>query len=760
MMLKRTKVLLVLLCCIFVLTGTFAACNNPDNKPESPAETYTVTYVSGNSEATGTAPAAKTYKEGDTVTVVANPFTLEGYTFEGWSNGSTTYNEGDTFAMPANNVTLTAQWEEEIPQITTYTVAEALAMCGEEDGWEAEERIYVAGTVKSITNPTYGQMILADETGEIDVYGTYSADGVLRYGEMDEKPYAGDTVILYALLKNYKGTKEIGSGWIVEFKHVEVDKDLSNYTEMTVEAARAKEEGSLVILEGVVAQITYANGKKPNGFYLVDNTNSIYVYDSQIAPQVSIGNKVKIAAERANFILDSEKSNADKFGYTGCIQVTNCTLIENDKAQNSIDFSWVKESTVKTIMDTPVTNNITTTIFKVNALVKESVGAGFTNYYIDDLDGRTGSYVYTQCSGSDLDWLKEFDGKICTVYLSAINAKSSATGCVWRFQPIKVSYDNYQFDEKDAPQFAIDYYGLGQFETKYQSDPAIELVTSVSSELLGIDNVTLSYESDNTNVVNIEKTADATVFHALNAGTATVTITATYKTYTATKKVSVTVEEASEFDAVNVNAAINATVGDTVTVTGIVGPSLVNKVGFYLIDDTGVIAIITDSATMETLSRGDEVVLQGRREDYKKATSTNIHGQTCLVDTKVLLNRYGHNDYSKKAFAGDITVEEFYNLDPAKDYSTSVYTLEAKVLVVSSQFYTNIYLTNASGTTKITLYCSSANQYSFLKDFDGQTVTVEIAACNWNDKSFYAGCVLSVTDSQGNTIYNELNFNS
>lgn len=753
---RKSKILLVLLACIFALTCTLAACKDNPADPEKP-ETYKVTYVSGNVNATGAAPAEKAYEAGDTVTVAGNTFTLEGYTFECWLDGTNTYKEGDTFTMPAKDVTLTAQWEE-VPKYTVYTVAEALAMCSDTDGWESSERIYVGGTVKSITNPTYGQMILADETGEIEVYGTYSADGALRYGEMDEKPYAGDKVVLYSLLKNYKGTKEISNGWIVEFEHVDDDRDITNYTQMSIESARAAEEGALVLLEGVVAQITYANGMKPNGFYLVDETNSIYVYDSQITPQVAIGNKIKIAAKRANFILDTEKNNAQKYGYTGCIQVTDCSLIENDKGQNEVDFGWVKQSTVKAIMDTPANNNITTTIFKVNALIKESVGAGFTNYYIDDIDGKTGSYVYTQCNGNDLDWLKEFDGKICTVYLSAINAKSSATGCVWRFMPVKVSYDNYQFDEKDAPQFAIDYYGLGQFETKYQSDPAIELVTSVSSELLGIEGVALSYESDNTSVVSIEKTEDATVFHTGSVGEATVTITATYKTYTATEKISVTVEQSEEYDAVNVNAAINAEVGKEVIVTGIVGPSLVNKVGFYLIDETGVIAIITDSATMSTISRGDEVVLQGTREDYKKATSTTIHGQTCLVDTKVLSNLYGHNDYSREAFAGNITVEEFAKLDPAEDYSTSVYTMEAKVLVVTAQFYSNIYLTDESGNTQIILYCGSANQYSFLKQFDGQTVTVEIAACNWNDKKSYAGCVLSVTDSQGNTLYNELNF--
>ena len=121
-------------------------------------------------------------------------------------------------------------------------------------------------------------------------------------------------------------------------------------------------------------------------------------------------------------------------------------LLENDNEVSAPNYSWVEETTVKTIMDTPVSTDITTTIYKVNALVKKSIGTGFINYYIDDLDGVTGSYVYTQCNGSDLEWLEKFDGKICTVYLSVINAKSTATGCNWRFKALKVVDEGYTFD--------------------------------------------------------------------------------------------------------------------------------------------------------------------------------------------------------------------------------------------------------------------------------------------------------------------------
>jgi hypothetical protein len=82
--------------------------------------------------------------------------------------------------------------------------------------------------------------------------------------------------------------------------------------------------------------------------------------------------------------------------------------------------------------------------------------------------------------------------------------------------------------------------------------------------------------------------------------------------------------------------------------------------------------------------------------------------------------------------------------------------LKANVTVEEAAYYTNIYLTDANGT-KLRLYCSSANQYNWLKAFAGQEVTVEVAACNWNDKSYYTGCVLSVVTEDGK-VCNELNF--
>ena len=96
--------------------------------------------------------------------------------------------------------------DTETDPVPYITIAEALELCGE-SGNITKERYYIRATVKSITNAQYGSMIIYDATGEISVYGTYSEDGSIKYGDMADKPYKGDEVVLYCILQNYNGTK-------------------------------------------------------------------------------------------------------------------------------------------------------------------------------------------------------------------------------------------------------------------------------------------------------------------------------------------------------------------------------------------------------------------------------------------------------------------------------------------------------------------------------------------------------------------------
>jgi len=636
---------------------------------------------------------------------------------------------------------------------STLTVAELLAL-PLADGEVTSGRYYVRATVQSVTNPQYGAMIIADETGSISVYGAYSADGSVGYATMESKPVKGDEVLLYTNVKNFKNTLELNSAWIQEFTSPDFDE--SAYTAMSIADARKTENGTLVKVEGVVASITYANGFKPSGIILVDNTSSIYIYDGDLAGRVAIGNKVSVAASKTMWILESESGNAQKFGYKGCNQLENAWLLSNDEGTSDFDKSWIQETTVKNIMDTPATEDITTIIYKVTAQIKEVPGNGFTNFYINDLDGKTGSYAYSQCNGGDFEWLREFDGKICTVYVIALNAKSTSSDCFWRFLPIAVIDEGFDPSSINVAEHVVKYNGITQFQNSYTGDPATELVTSVDSALLNFAGAKLSYASSNPAVISV----DGNVMNCLSSGTAEITVTGEYngQTYSETVTITVTIVEQTG-DYATVQDAINAEVGTTVTVKGIVGPSLVNRTGFYLFNDDAMIAVVVgDAAVLETLEIGQEIVLEGMRDLFHNGEG-NHAGQIALTGCTVVLNFYGNHAYSTDFFITDKTLADIVALDITEQHSTEVYVVKATVEFVETAYYSTLNITHDGVTLK--LYMSGAGQYSWLKEYTGQEVTMEIAPCNWNNKKDeWRGCVLSVIHEDGTKTVNSLNFNN
>ena len=628
-----------------------------------------------------------------------------------------------------------------------------------EDG--TSESYYVRGTIKTVSNPTYGQMIITDGTNELSVYGTYSSDGSLRYSELEDKPVAGDEVVLYGPLKIFKDSPEMGKGYIMEFVHNTPDIDNNDYQAVSVLEARNKEKGAKVKLSGVVASITYANGLIPNGLYLVDNTSSIYVYGTDIAGQVKVGNTITIAGEKDYYVLETEQANAEKFNYKGANQISKPVLLKNDNQVSSWDKSWVEETYVKSVMETPFANDITTKIFKTTALIKKAEGSGFTNYYIDDLDGKTGTYAYSQANGNDYSWLDEFDGKICTVYFAAHNAKASAASCVYRFVPIEVIDENYQFDLAYSCDYALRFFGKDQFETEYSNDPALKLISSVSSELLGIDSVELSFTSSNTDALEFVVEEGVVTMHTKEVSVKTdveVTIKATYESSSVVHKITISVLPEQKIEGMSIQEAISVTDGTEITVKGIVLSSLVNQSGFYIIDETGVIAVRTkDEGTDKTVKPGDLVSVKGTKKHIKP--TEKCVGQIAIDSAEVLVNAYGENQIPTSVYKQGKTITALYNLDPLEDHTTEVFKVQAKISFIDKVNYTTVVLVDPNDeSVSLSLYTTSASQYNFLKDYEGQVLTYNVAVCNWNGKNYYRGCIVSVETSEGTTIYNQLNF--
>ncbi len=532
----------------------------------------------------------------------------------------------------------------------------------------------------------------------------------------------------------------------------------------TVAYAREAQAGTSVQVCGVVAAITYANGKVPCGFILVDETASIYVYSNDVAAQVAVGNQVEITASKTYWVLETEQDNAALYGYLGACQLENVTLVSNDKGTHDFDRSWVEETTVKAILDTGFDRNITTQLYKVTALIEKVPGTGFVNYYIRDLDGVTGSYTYTQCNGSDFAWLDAYDGKICTVYLTALNAKSTPAECFYRFMPVAVEeIQDFSYPIEKAPAFALEYAVKDLFEESYGADPALMLPTSYSNDLLGFQNVTLSYAVSGEGG-SVEEAEGQAVLHLNQVGSYEVTATATYGEYTAEWKVTVTREAAAEIVTPTVAEIIGTEDGTLVQIRGVVISSLVNRDGFYIGDKTGMIAVLTSGEVLSQVKPGDQVVMEGYKIHFKKDGSDHCIGQCAIVgsmdktsNAKLLANYYGDHEYATDHFITDMTIDRLYELDAMEDYTTNVYKLSATVVVEGGEYYSNILLKDPDGQHKLRLYCSSARQYGWLAAYSGMVVELELALCNWNDKDYYTGCVISATVA-GSKIINELNF--
>jgi hypothetical protein len=100
---------------------------------------------------------------------------------------------------------------------TEFSVAEIIAMgAAKEHNTYTDYKYKVTGVITEVYNTQYGNMKITDDAGNIlTIYGTYSADGTLRYDAMEVKPVAGDTVTIYGIVGQYNGTPQIKNGWIV-----------------------------------------------------------------------------------------------------------------------------------------------------------------------------------------------------------------------------------------------------------------------------------------------------------------------------------------------------------------------------------------------------------------------------------------------------------------------------------------------------------------------------------------------------------------
>ncbi len=159
---------------------------------------YAVTYADGVDSAVIAVPTdSKAYHMGDTVTVKFDGVgTRDGYTFAGWTDGTTTYTSTGTktFTMGTANVTLTALWNTAITQYTFHDTPEVLPAGTDGSNGTGSTYVYFGDYPQNVLSKTLEAKLIFDESRAITRGSlTYipASDGNYYVRICAETPYKG-----------------------------------------------------------------------------------------------------------------------------------------------------------------------------------------------------------------------------------------------------------------------------------------------------------------------------------------------------------------------------------------------------------------------------------------------------------------------------------------------------------------------------------------------------------------------------------------
>ena len=245
------------------------------------------------------------FKVGKSYALTAEAY--EGYRFAGWSiYGDMSYSfvEEASFTLVTkadeNSVVavfepvvigLTVDMDDIIYDVTllekyeSISIPEFNAICNELLHQESGTTDYViTGKIKSISNTTWGNMIIVDDEGnELHVYGLYLEDGT-RYGKMEIKPMVGDFIAVHGKPYRYETQPEMQKGYLLDATPI-----LPSFENVTVHAYTP--EGSSVLnADEYTVDVSALNAAKP-GEHLV-----IYTYKENPEIKATVCVKVLAAA--------------------------------------------------------------------------------------------------------------------------------------------------------------------------------------------------------------------------------------------------------------------------------------------------------------------------------------------------------------------------------------------------------------------------------------------------------------------------------
>lgn len=227
---------------------------------------------------------------------------LNGFTWtvNGVTNG--TLNEGDnSVVVTFQNVssssinvvgTRDTRWDT---QFTTTLISDIeLPASGDTD-----DKYYVVAKITAITDTNYGNGSAIDESGTtFAIYGMRNFNGNLRYGQMsdEQKPVAGDVVVLYGVFTKYNNAPEIKNAWVLQRNSVVFETPALTGITLNRSSLELK-EGEEFALTATPAPVDAELGEVE---WSSDNANIVVVNSSGNVTAIGVGSAT-ITASASNF---------------------------------------------------------------------------------------------------------------------------------------------------------------------------------------------------------------------------------------------------------------------------------------------------------------------------------------------------------------------------------------------------------------------------------------------------------------------------
>lgn len=511
----------------------------------------------------------------------------------------------------------------------------------------------------------------------------------------------------------------------------------------------------VVTIKGVVVKHNYTGQSTPyiTGFWIADDTGSIYIYGENSAKSVSVGNQIIVKGKKCFYIPQNDTGSATSMNYKGMMQLKEPEILSNDKLTHPIPESAINELSIAEINQIPLSENITGNIYKVKGRYSLSSQVDFTNYYIEDLNRVDSLMAYTQSNGKDFAWTNSYDDKTVEMLIIVSIAKPGVNS--WRFCPVEFLNDNVTVSNEDEATYALNR-AIDNFDESYDVDTMVEFNKNDPKLNGAIISVT---SSSNQIIITEELDTIKVTISASSVGVVSVTISVNYEGVIKEKVLEIEIKEKVSYQTIPISEVRMKDDGEVVTIEAIVAKitykSSMTKQGLFLVDATGSMFAYFNNdpeSQLSAIEEGNKIVLSATVNHYVKdennATNANYDGDFQLTDNVVL--NIDKNKYSIPTTSyTDSSIATIMSTSFSTNLTGNIYKVTCKVVRNDSTYSKSYSLYDVNDTSiSLPLYSqNSGADFTWLDDYNNQEVTMLVAVQNLNLKksdSHYRGCPISI----------------